>query len=158
MPPQSIYVHSYSTKMWPLYIPHLWPEWKHRISRHTQLWSLTRYTQNGDHKSIKMITCESPEFQINTGPLTACTYNYLFHFWIQSAQLRMSNKACPPHPPMATSCPTLQWPQNLYKKVHGHCNYASVDGSEQAVASSSCLHEPILCNQSCLLLDSDAST
>ena len=32
-----------------------------------------------------------------------------------------------------------------------------VNGSEQAVASSSHLREPTLCIQSCLLLDSDAS-
>ena len=36
-----------------------------------------------------------------------------------------------------------------------HC--ASVGGSEQAVSSTSHLHEPTLCIQSCLLLDSEAS-
>ena len=34
---------------------------------------------------------------------------------------------------------------------------ACVGGSEQAIASSSRLHKPTLCVQSCLLLDSDAS-
>ena len=34
----------------------------------------------------------------------------------------------------------------------------SVGGSEEAVACFSRLHEPTLCVQSCLLLDSDAST
>ena len=34
---------------------------------------------------------------------------------------------------------------------------ASVGGSEQAVSSTSCLREPTLCIQSCLLLDFEAS-
>ena len=49
--------------------------------------------------------------------------------------------------------------QNLYKKVHGHCDCicAFVGGSEQAVSSTRHFCEPTLCVWSCLLRDSEVS-
>ena len=72
----------------------------------------------------------------------------------------MSNKPCPPHATMAMSCPAptmaTKFVQEKAWALQLRC--ASVGGSEQAVASSSRPHEPTLCIQSCLLLDSEAFT
>ena len=60
---------------------------------------------------------------------------------------------------MATSCPTptmaTKFVQESAWALRLRC--ASVGGSEQAASSTSCLREPTLCIQSCLLLDSEAS-
>ena len=64
-----------------------------------------------------------------------------------------------PHATMATSCPAptmaAEFVQESAWALHLRC--ASVGGSEQAVSSTSRLHEPTLSVQSCLLLDSEAA-
>ena len=60
---------------------------------------------------------------------------------------------------MATSCPASTMAAKFVQESAWALRLccASVGGSEQAVSSTSCLREPTLCIQSCLLLDFEAS-